>query len=413
MSAARFCLECLFANVRRQQQVYAPIASSSRLRLNAARRRSYASTKESDALTEHDKRVQGSIPDSHDPVEPNTGSNADAAAGQASKADTTTNSHTPQAKSSIDSKKTLALQRWSALRQSAFLALERQQRDLRQKLSEASAKINDISGYKEIEALKAEVTRKELELLEARTAAREAKEAYSAALNDRMSSSREVNDLLQRKNNWLESDVLRFTELVRQDHVNEQRERDSKIEVTREEEAVERKIGEMMQAILRRYHEEQVWSDKIRSLSTYGTLAITCINVLVFLLALTLVEPWKRRRMVTEVEGRIKERDEEQHKHIDAEIDGLKTLVTTGLASLSLPSTSSSLDAPAGQVEVGEPDGAQESSTETTHSHHLPRADSTDQTKEQGAISRDASYAGAAGALLGAAVITLWNALFR
>lgn len=74
---------------------------------------------------------------------------------------------------------------------------------------------------------------------------------------------REVNDLLQRKNNWLESDVSRFTELVRQDHLNEHRERDSKIEVTREEETVERKIGEMMQAILRRYHEEQVWSDKV------------------------------------------------------------------------------------------------------------------------------------------------------
>lgn len=56
---------------------------------------------------------------------------------------------------------------------------------------------------------------------------------------------------------------MRFTELVRQDHLNEQRERDSKIEVTREEERVERKIGEMMQAILKRYHEEQVWSDKV------------------------------------------------------------------------------------------------------------------------------------------------------
>lgn len=77
---------------------------------------------------------------------------------------------------------------------------------------------------------------------------------------------REVNDLLQRKNNWLESDVSRFTELVRQDHLNEHRERDSKIEVTREEESVERKIGEMMQAILKRYHEEQVWSDKVRRL---------------------------------------------------------------------------------------------------------------------------------------------------
>jgi hypothetical protein len=50
---------------------------------------------------------------------------------------------------------------------------------------------------------------------------------------------------------------------VRQDHLNEQKERDSKIEVTREEEGVERKIGEMMQAILKRYHEEQVWSDKV------------------------------------------------------------------------------------------------------------------------------------------------------
>lgn len=72
-----------------------------------------------------------------------------------------------------------------------------------------------------------------------------------------------MNDLLQRKNNWLESDVLRFTELVRLDHVNEQKERDRKIDVAREEEAVERKIGEMMQSILRRYHEEQVWSDKV------------------------------------------------------------------------------------------------------------------------------------------------------
>lgn len=84
------------------------------------------------------------------------------------------------------------------------------------------------------------------------------------AFHDPCPQQREVNDLLQRKNNWLESDVSRFTELVRQDHLNEHRERDKKIEVTREEEAVERKIGEMMQAILKRYHEEQVWSDKVK-----------------------------------------------------------------------------------------------------------------------------------------------------
>jgi hypothetical protein len=60
----------------------------------------------------------------------------------------------------LEDTKMLAIARWSALRQSARLAFERQQHDLRQKLGEASARINDISGYKEIEALKAEVTRK-------------------------------------------------------------------------------------------------------------------------------------------------------------------------------------------------------------------------------------------------------------
>lgn len=59
-----------------------------------------------------------------------------------------------------------------------------------------------------------------------------------------------------------------------------------------------------MRSILNRYHEEQVWSDKIRSLSTYGSLAITGANVLVFLLAVILVEPWRRRRLVDKLEVR-------------------------------------------------------------------------------------------------------------
>lgn len=77
-----------------------------------------------------------------------------------------------------------------------------------------------------------------------------------------------------------------------------------------------------MQSILERYHEEQVWSDKvgllgarsisssnllpsqIRSLSTYGSLAITSLNVLLFIITILLVEPWKRKRLVEGVEAR-------------------------------------------------------------------------------------------------------------
>jgi sensitive to high expression protein 9 len=43
---------------------------------------------------------------------------------------------------------------------------------------------------------------------------------------------------------------------------------------------------------------------QIRSLSTYGSLAITGVNVLIFLLALLLIEPWRRRKLVERLEIR-------------------------------------------------------------------------------------------------------------
>lgn len=43
---------------------------------------------------------------------------------------------------------------------------------------------------------------------------------------------------------------------------------------------------------------------QIRSLSTYGSLAITSLNVLLFIVTILLVEPWKRKRLVEGVEAR-------------------------------------------------------------------------------------------------------------
>lgn len=50
--------------------------------------------------------------------------------------------------------------------------------------------------------------------------------------------------------------------------------------------------------ILKRYHEEQIWSDKIRKLSTYGTLLLLVINLLSFFALHLLFEPRKRRKLV-------------------------------------------------------------------------------------------------------------------
>ena len=131
--------------------------------------------------------------------------------------------------------------------------------------------------------------------------------SYEEAVQKRSDSQREVNSLLERKSMWSDADVSRFTVLVRQDHALEQEESRAKAAVAQTEDEVEREFSALMRTILARYHEEQIWSDKIRSVSTYGQLAVLAVNVFVFVLAIMLVEPWKRRRLTQAFERKVQE----------------------------------------------------------------------------------------------------------
>lgn len=141
----------------------------------------------------------------------------------------------------------------------------------------------------------------------ARHAARHAKDEYSKAVIQRANSQRDVNDLLGRKSNWKDEDVSRFTALVRQDHLFEQEEARAKAAAEQTEGEVEREFTELMRVILNRYHEEQIWSDKIRSASTYGSLTVLGLNLVVFIMAILFVEPWKRRRLAQTFEKKVEE----------------------------------------------------------------------------------------------------------
>jgi hypothetical protein len=101
--------------------------------------------------------------------------------------------------------------------------------------------------------------------------------------------------LLSRKSTWSDDDVGRFTRLVRQDHIYEQAEVRAKEAAAKAEDDVDKEFSALMRAILNRYHEEQVWSDKIRSASTYGSLAV--------------IEPWKRRRLAATFEKKVDDMD--------------------------------------------------------------------------------------------------------
>ena len=124
---------------------------------------------------------------------------------------------------------------------------------------------------------------------------------------------------------WKDTDVSRFTALVRQDHALEQEEARAKAAVTQTEDEVERAFSALMRTILARYHEEQIWSDKIRSVSTYGQLAVLGVNVFVFVLAIILVEPWKRRRLMQAFERKVQEMEAANMVTVAEGMDVLKS----------------------------------------------------------------------------------------
>ncbi|THH31185.1 hypothetical protein EUX98_g3010 [Antrodiella citrinella] len=173
--------------------------------------------------------------------------------------------------------------------------------------AQLGSELNKVTGYGEIDLLKKRVVAQEQRIDAARQAAREAKEEYDKAVVQRANSQREVNDLLQRKHNWTDEDVGRFTSLVRQDHLYEQNEARAKAASALTETEVEREFSELMRVILHRYHEEQIWSDKIRSVSTYGSLTVLGLNLLVFIVAILFVEPWKRRKLAQTFERKVEE----------------------------------------------------------------------------------------------------------
>ncbi len=180
----------------------------------------------------------------------------------------------------------------------------------------ASRRLNDLTGYSGIEELKNEIEHQESVVQESRRAVKEARSRYSDAIATRSQTQREVNDLLHRKHTWSATDLERFTSLYRSDHANEQAEAAAQKDVQDAETRYEEASTKLAKAILARYHEEQIWSDKIRQMSTWGTWGLMGLNVLLFVVFQIAIEPWRRKRLVKgfeeKVELALKERQEEK-----------------------------------------------------------------------------------------------------
>jgi sensitive to high expression protein 9 len=168
--------------------------------------------------------------------------------------------------------------------------------DIRIRATHASDILNSLTGYSKIESLISQNSALENTLSASQSRLREARTTYKSVTSQYASAKREVATLLALKDSWTLREVERFAELHREDHTHE-KELATALEALNEAEAEEQKLAkELHMGILKRYHEEQIWSYRIRRGSTWVTWGLIGFNMLLFL-----VTPWRQNRVVSKM----------------------------------------------------------------------------------------------------------------
>ncbi|AGO11086.1 AaceriAFR393Wp [[Ashbya] aceris (nom. inval.)] len=216
---------------------------------------------------------------------------------------------------------------------------------LQETIFTATKALNDVTGYSSIEKLRKSIEMMEAQLQETKKKLVQLREAHSEAVAVRNQSQRQVNELLQRKHMWSPGDLENFTRLYKEDADNARRQEEANASLKAMEAKEEELSNNLHRAILTRYHEEQIWSDKIRRTSTWGTFILMGLNILLFLVVQLLLEPWKRRRLTNSFEDKVKKALEDyslQHNLVldrlsDRISEKIDTEVVHGLAPVPLP----------------------------------------------------------------------------
>jgi hypothetical protein len=123
---------------------------------------------------------------------------------------------------------------------------------------------------------------------------------------------------------WTGEDVTKFTELYRLEHEHSQAEQIAKEVYQSSEKQMDREYMELARSIMERYHEEQLWSDKIRSVSTYGTWALMVVNLLLFVAVQTVFEPMKRKRLTNRFEELLISKVDEEEKKFEKVFENME-----------------------------------------------------------------------------------------
>ena len=175
---------------------------------------------------------------------------------------------------------------------------------IEQVLSEKIESINKITGLSagKLNELKNSVQETEISFNESKKQLIECRRLYEDAVKERSQVQGEINVLLQRKSEWSENDVERFSEIYKKEHSLKELEKKAKQNCINQESVVDSQQTSFLQSLRLVYSEENMLANKARVVNTYVTWGLIALNSSIFLISTLMIEPNKRKKFEERVQ---------------------------------------------------------------------------------------------------------------
>jgi hypothetical protein len=160
----------------------------------------------------------------------------------------------------------------------------------------------DESGTKEILQLKEKVNASSLKFDEKQRLVVEARSSLDVALKAWEDSQSQHTQLLQVRDKWTPTQAQEFAAVVQTEVQVRNDLQYAKKNLSEQEGQQASTQVEYMNDLRRRYHEEQIWQDKWRIMSTFGTWGLIVLNSIVFLISQYLYRMRETKR-IKDTEG--------------------------------------------------------------------------------------------------------------
>ena len=142
---------------------------------------------------------------------------------------------------------------------------------------------NEKSGWTQVEHLKNAITSLEDGLRAQQDAFKHVRAELDEANSTHRTVQNEISTLAAAKHSWTDVQFKQYQDLLQQERALQQKLVQLQHRSRNAEDGVDLALRDLMEGLRKRFHEEQLWTDRIRQLSMWSTIGILFANSLIFL----------------------------------------------------------------------------------------------------------------------------------